>query len=243
MKKYLLIVVVFLLAFSSSSFASIIPFGDSVNYWPGWNNTTADDGKDTIGTPNILGGQVVVEGGVLQSVVFNYNNIYSYSFITPGDLFIDVNSDSYWDFVVQPSGTIYYFGSAMFSFEDEYTGTGDYGDSGYIFSDDAWDPPYGTWDIRQGHPVFYNVERELHMGTYSTTATVTNPFVYSGSGQSFMFSELNLWVGSDFTLGWTVSCANDVIYERVSAPVPEPTTLLLLGAGLIGLAGFRRKMR
>ncbi|MDK9709441.1 MAG: PEP-CTERM sorting domain-containing protein [Desulforhopalus sp.] len=46
-----------------------------------------------------------------------------------------------------------------------------------------------------------------------------------------------------FTIGYTPWCANDAILAAVSDPVPEPSTILLLGAGLIGLAGLQRARR
>ncbi len=51
--------------------------------------------------------------------------------------------------------------------------------------------------------------------------------------------------GNSFELEakWTMSCGNDTIQGSFQdvAPVPEPTTMLLLGAGLLGIGGMRRK--
>jgi len=58
---------------------------------------------------------------------------------------------------------------------------------------------------------------------------------------SFMadISGTSLLSGDEIAFHWGQTCQNDVI--EGSAPVPEPATMLLLGVGLIGLAGFGRK--
>ena len=46
---------------------------------------------------------------------------------------------------------------------------------------------------------------------------------------------------TEFGFHYTMTCGNDVIEGAASAPMPEPGTVFLLGAGLIAMAGFGRK--
>ncbi len=223
--------------------ADIVSFGDTSKYWLGWGNGSRDDSKDVIGMPNFTGGHADITSGLLTSLTFNRAAGTSsyWGVISPGDLFIDTNADQRWDYVVDLSA----WGTSGPNNSDPLAGNYNIYSlnlalndaSGYILSgaDNT-----GDWSgsyIRDGHPVAAIVDG----------LNVSGSAEFSGWGDGstteyyFNFDSLNLGGSGNFTIGWQPNCANDVVYETVRYHTPEPATMSLLGLGLAGLLGFRKR--
>jgi hypothetical protein len=217
-----------------------VSFGDSVHYWAGHGNGTGDDARDTIGTPDLLGGSAHFEGGLLTQVRIDYLGPFSLTgsgrgSVIAGDLFVDAGADGSWDYVMKlvagPQTAVASYASvAILDVSGE--------PASYLTSgqDDT-----GHWRgflIRDDHPYAW-----AGGGVEIGTGSVGSPDPLANGLHTLVFDlGAGLVVGESFRLGFAASCGNDVLLEQVTAPVPEPSAALVFAAGLL-LAARRPQRR
>jgi hypothetical protein len=228
--------------------ATFISFGDTAIYWPGYSATNdtygPDNTRDVIGDPSLTGGQIEIIAGKIKSIGISGKGYtinggpLSGLKLASGDLFLSIDGDTSWDYVVRTyPGVVTGDVSGQ---KNVYSVAIPLSNSGsYLMTGNDVTSPWAGYDIRNQHPYALNYDPSSFFGTAQYSGLVE-------SGLTKWTFDTPITVTGDIYVGWTVSCANDVIYEKVPS-TPEPATLMLMGFGSgfmgYGINRLRRKTK
>lgn len=200
-----------------------------------WNVDVISDPGDT--SYDISNMDVTFSGGYMTvKVNTNFNQATDPYGVQFGDLFISTygwhpnhncsapyscddatHTDNIWNYVLDTSANTLYGGNFT-----TYTSDHFFGGSGYIYRNNQL------------------VQRDSGGIAYAgSSADVTHAGTGGYVQYNILLSSLGLTQPTQLGLRWGMTCANDVIEGAVN--VPEPSALLLLGIGLLGLGLTARK--